>query len=745
MEEDDLPPPAPPAALSDLDNEDEYDDDQFDKGSELDVHTGRRHTSCNTDNNNANANDETFDTLDGFGDDTMHALMDADLRLSAIPPLSTVKQQQVQQGGGFANGGIAEGFGGEYEVDADNEYSGYNNDDNNNVGGTNEFNQMMEDEYDHDQFENSEESEPEGEEEVSSLLRGPLMAAKSMMGNTNIGMFGKTPSKARAEFVMSAQKAARNNGENYYLEPMTPSAARDEFLHDDQSTTQRQFGGGATPSSARNEFLLSAQKVHPTTTSQRRLHDHSATPSTARNNLIISTQKLPRPPSSSSGTPSGTRTNFLISPQDSVSTIGGTSVGGSNSNTHDMLYQRNDGVRFVADPEAQTPSGERNKFMNSPQSVEVTSANSMRGRMTESVHGSGARSVASGSLVSRRSDGEPLSTVSRTFPAVQQVPSDEKIAKSVDTLIALGEKQMKMAASVGTNSINIVNNNPISTRSASLPPKRTFLRKGARKEPSALHNMNSATKPPTTTATTPPASSQTTSETSSERKARLARLEKMQEDLMKDLEKRQARKEEAQLERRRNKMKEIGSRGVVASATLNAITEQREGVVETPSQARSRSLGRAKTPVAQTPSQARARSVSRGRSADDANPTPFQVRSKSVKKRVDIRPSPVANGDDADMKNACVEGNELQTAKSTQQQTRARPVSRPRKGTPKGNTSLSPKRITQSQAEADKKAFDDWKKKEEEQWALIKNMRKRQEAALREAEGERERVSILDT
>ncbi|MEY3938232.1 MAG: hypothetical protein RL659_1073, partial [Pseudomonadota bacterium] len=113
------------------------------------------------------------------------------------------------------------------------------------------------------------------------------------------------------------------------------------------------------------------------------------------------------------------------------------------------------------------------------------------------VHGSGARSVASGSLVSRRSVGETLSTVSRPSPAVQQVPSDEKIAKSVNTLIALGEKQMKMAASVGTNSINIVNNNPISTRSASLPPQRTFLRKGARKEPSALHNMNSATKPPT--------------------------------------------------------------------------------------------------------------------------------------------------------------------------------------------------------------------------------------------------------
>jgi hypothetical protein len=43
----------------------------------------------------------------------------------------------------------------------------------------------------------------------------------------------------------------------------------------------------------------------------------------------------------------------------------------------------------------------------------------------------------------------------------------------------------------------------------------------------------------------------------------------------------------------------------------------------------------------------------------------------------------------------------------------------------------------------ERRAFEEWKKKEEEQWALIKNMKKRQEVALREAEGERERVSCL--
>jgi hypothetical protein len=43
----------------------------------------------------------------------------------------------------------------------------------------------------------------------------------------------------------------------------------------------------------------------------------------------------------------------------------------------------------------------------------------------------------------------------------------------------------------------------------------------------------------------------------------------------------------------------------------------------------------------------------------------------------------------------------------------------------------------------ERRAFEEWKKKEEEQWALIKKMKKRQEVALREAEGERERVSCL--
>jgi hypothetical protein len=56
---EDLPPPAPLSPDSN-DNNSNYNDD---------------------------AVDETFDTLDDFGEDTLHALMDSDLILGTVPPL----------------------------------------------------------------------------------------------------------------------------------------------------------------------------------------------------------------------------------------------------------------------------------------------------------------------------------------------------------------------------------------------------------------------------------------------------------------------------------------------------------------------------------------------------------------------------------------------------------------------------------------------------------------------------------
>ena len=65
----------------------------------------------------------------------------------------------------------------------------------------------------------------------------------------------------------------------------------------------------------------------------------------------------------------------------------------------------------------------------------------------------------------------------------------------------------------------------------------------------------------------------------------------------------------------------------------------------------------------------------------------------------------------------------------------------PRQGTNRTSKAKSSKNKNNADNnDNDKLAFEEWKRKEEEQWALIKNMRRRQETALREAEGERERA-----
>ena len=84
-------------------------------------------------------------------------------------------------------------------------------------------------------------------------------------------------------------------------------------------------------------------------------------------------------------------------------------------------------------------------------------------------------------------------------------------------------------------------------------------------------------------------------------------------------------------------------------------------------------------------------------------------------------------------------------ARPTQRTSSARrsgSVARPRRGTTRSPKDGPNKRNAKtSEEENEWRAFEEWKRKEGEQRALIKNMRKRQEVALREAEGERERVS----
>jgi hypothetical protein len=354
----------------------------------------------------------------------------------------------------------------------------------------------------------------------------------------------------------------------------------------------------------------------------------------------------------------------------------------------------------------------------------------------------------------------------------------------VDRLIALGEEQMKQAASISASNYSA---------------KNAFLRKGSRKEPSALHTLDVAQ----TTATAIAKSTVTPSnESASERKARVARLEKMQEDLRRDYERREARKEEAQRERRRLKLTQMGSSEVVTQSALENARGHNHGEESvTPSQARARSVSRSRIVDCEnnnpTPSTTRARSAVRsGRSMIDTPKstkakdvqTPVRARSalkskrdeanamSSSQVRLDTKHTLHVQYDDGVVENACVEDSEndvqsnaneealldestapaapapvsernprhnQQSNKTPSSQRRPRSASRP-KTTPSKHAARSPspkESVIKNTQSHDEMAFEDWKRREGEEWALIKNMRKRQEVALREAEGEQERVS----
>jgi len=295
---------------------------------------------------------------------------------------------------------------------------------------------------------------------------------------------------------------------------------------------------------------------------------------------------------------------------------------------------------------------------------------------------------------------------------------------------------MKMGVAASSNNNN---NNDKDASKDNLPPvKKPFLRRGARKEPSALHkrghlnsNMNKMT-------TTPPDASSTT-ESASERKARLEQLEKMQEDLMKDLERRKMRKEEAQKERRREKevvgsMKNSSGGG---SAARSAVKSPKR----TPLQSRPRSVNRANNA-------GDCEEQDGGRQNTNTKSQTFTKSAKSSKVKPSPRdlsfsPTPIVEGKSlqgsSNSNNNVANKNMIETCQTKSLvQVRARSTSRPRSLVQRSNNNNN--KSGEKSSDLDAKAIEDMKKKEEEQMALIQNMRRRQEAALREAEGERERA-----
>jgi hypothetical protein len=272
--------------------------------------------------------------------------------------------------------------------------------------------------------------------------------------------------------------------------------------------------------------------------------------------------------------------------------------------------------------------------------------------------------------------------------------------------------------------------------------------------------------------------SDTTIESQSARKERLARLEKMQEDLIHDLERRLARKEEAREDRRQLRMmtrKKVTSTPATSAAAKASVTpsQMRTPAAATmgiPSQSTSR-RGSATMRNEQMMIENNSRADSSKNSTTETGVnlsvainatakhrhegiiTPSQARRESsptadsIVERYEAKRNTEKAAEDNNVEHPSSRSNDKvgpkvdnadkKSTKSNQQAVRSKSMPRPRSTIRSGNLSREAASVDVNE----KKAFEEWKKKEAEQWALIKNMRKRQETALREAEGERERVS----
>jgi hypothetical protein len=688
-------------------------------------------SDCSDNNNN-----ETFDTLDDFGEDTLHCLMDSDLRLGTVPPLSSLRENHR---------GDADYD--EIEIDGDEKWVGREEEE-----AENKFEKAepdLNDSTEEDDYDNNTASE--------SLLRGPLMAAKSF---------------ASMNQHHTAAVVAATAGGHLFDKKRTID-----------STTAK-LGKTMTPSTARSTFL-SAKKDTPYR--EQRGSVSGATPS----NLIIDTTVKKKPPLSAKSsnsnpvmnrtaatTPSMIRQQFLNSPQDSISTIGS-----SASNNVMVLHT----THRVRNEEGDTPGrvrggfvsptvapGENNSermftFDNHDMETSIDDAERIASTPT-SRRADNSKSIARG--INDRNDNGVERSNSKNAPTPQSVLSNHTAKSSLGRRIALGEEQMmkqQQQAAPPTGSI-----------------KKSFLKKGTRKEPSALHTLGNHQQLPTANATysTNTTSESSNLETPTARKERLARLEKMQQDLLSDYQKREQRKEEAQRERRRLRMVEMGKRGVATKCGGGGAVEDVKKAKENPSpvpggRAESDKMacntdtignGEKKNVAALSPTADRAVKQAR-RNVREMSVTPSRVRAaqtptasigwedeKKFQSKNNDETERFKENDEADVdvqsdadeweavesKSKPIENKQVKHTAATRH---TRSVSRPKTAQSKPATnSLSPKRNSSAAKKANnstsEQKTEDWTKKETEEWALIKNMRRRQEAALREAEGERERVSL---
>lgn len=675
---------------------------------------------------------------DGFGEESVNVLRDAESRLNvATPPPPSRSLSSKNSSKDVA--------------------SQFNDDESNDT--------------DEDRSRNIVDDVSELSDGVASLLRGPIMAAKSIaqiqqqqqqlrqhdnnMDDTpsKVRMSSpKTPSATRREFISSAQKMEPWSPWSMQQQQQpqelgnTPSAARVKFMPSAQKEQPNESdftNETTTPSTSRRGFIQSAQKSEitqpwsPWSTQQQQQHlqlQESDTPSAARLKFVPSAQKATTNSSTSHCTPSTAPSGFISSAEKAKwSSL-------SSSSTPSSIASLSKNVQLESMKESPLQDSVSSIGANSPSAYVQTSAQYQNQQQLGGIsqeqttppnvtfESSPTLSSSSALEIRRKS---PVSEEVEAFVQMNKHILDNK-EKSLDNIIELGERQMKMGAA--SRSDNNRNDKEVSKgEPTSIPAKKPFLRKGARKEPSALHKRShlSSAAVKTSTITEPDA---TTSESASDRKARLAQLEKMQEDLMKDLERRTMRKEEAQKERRRERSDAIAekrgtvkSRAVGGSGTTRSAGKSPEQTPTQGSRAQSASgeeipsRARPKTAIKKPTFMKSAESKMRSPPSDRSNsPTPI-VEGKSLQGSVNN-------------KEKKADSETLQ--KKSAVQVRARSTSRPRSLVQRSNNNKSDEKSSEMLA----KAMEDLKKKEEKQMALIKNMRRRQETALREAEGERERA-----
>ncbi len=215
--------------------------------------------------------------------------------------------------------------------------------------------------------------------------------------------------------------------------------------------------------------------------------------------------------------------------------------------------------------------------------------------------------------------------------------------------------------------------------------KKPFLRKGTRKEPSAIHRFNTAKKDNVL---------QTSNSTKSTEQKELENLERMQEQQRENLQKRIERRQRAREEIRKGKTNGCKMQVVDQTSETNDEKIAQHGV-----------------------------SYQEGKKADDR----YEVESSS------------SDSDTSSFEESYGSDNfeEEEETPSRKMQSKCRP--KPRSGKIRSPLKV----INKSRCNQKQKTKDFQSPELEEQWQVIKSMRRRQESALRAAEKEREEVSFM--